>query len=1166
MRIDKIEINGFKSFSDKTVLTFHHGITAIVGPNGCGKSNLVDAFKWVLGEQSVKSLRGLRMEDIIFAGSAMQKPKGMAEVTLHFSGIESETISDNGSNGKNAKELSVGRRLFRSGDSDYLIDKKSCRLKDIRDALLDTGLEMKAYSIFEQGRVDEILNSKPQDRRFLIEEIAGIMKYKVRKSETLKKISDSRINLQRLKDIISEVERQLKSVSRHAQKAEKYKQIVKELKDIEIRLAAHDYRELKEGLEAVIRQIGQLTMREEELLRKKSEAESLLEEYKLVFSDKEKELLACQEQLRKEEKSSTEAEGTIKLIKNQLESLKELTIRLTKDKEELATHRERLESRIEKTKKELSEKESHGQNLTCLIEEHTAIVSRIEDEIRDDEDSLGDDRKKLLSLAEKTINLRNSTINFSSTVDELSRKEEKVNREHQETVTQVEQNNKTIEDAQKEIEDLDKELTLQIDKTENLRTTLKTRREQLKSQEKLLSRKREDLASFTSRLESLQEIEADVDTERVNGLVPVICQIADIVETDPLYERAIEAALGQKLNLSIVNNSQNIKEALHFVKTQEIKRSGFVCLDTTDDFAPSGHEHVEAIGKAADVVKVKMEFKALISRLLQNIFIVNDLETAFKIWTSNGHSPCLVTLDGEVLQPQGLAYGGKERGILALKRQIRELKEQIDKVKNLTQEIKGVIFSLEDDITAIRSAISVEDKKTLSLEKERERARMKCESLEKDKTRLERRVNYLLAEAKEHRSSLVNNQKRLEETEKALVIAEQEKDALNEKMKDLQAAIDEKKLMIESIKAELTDKKILSATVHENIRTLKNDIKTMEKGKARASDKFIHIEEQLQEAAHESKNKNNKLAQTEEILTSTMSRVSELTDNHEKLRKSFNSLRSETENIDNTLRSLNPELEEVRKNISHHELQKTELTMKLSYIKENMTSTYAINIEIWPTVTLEEGDREKVSQLKKSLENLGAVNLNTLEEYEELKERYDFLTSQQDDLVQSIESLESIIKKINTTSRRLLENAYTALNEKFKEVFTRLFGSGRAELVLLEGDILEAGIEIIAQPPGKKSQSLLSLSGGEKALTAIALLFAGFMIKPTPLCILDEVDAPLDEANTDRFTSLIRELAGNIQFIMVTHNKRVMEAADYIYGVTMQEAGVSRIVSLKLEH
>jgi chromosome segregation protein len=1170
MRIERIELIGFKSFADKTVFNFHPGITSIVGPNGCGKSNIVDAFKWVLGEQSAKSLRGGSMGDVIFAGSVAKKTKGMAEVTLVLSDIVEE--SGNGSEGNGKKgpaKISVTRRLFRSGESEYLMNKVPCRLKDIRNMFLDTGLELKAYSILEQGRIGDIVNSKPLDRRFLIEEVAGVMKYKVRKHEASNKLESSKSNLQRIQDIVAEVKRQINTIDRHARKAERYKKLFEKIKNTETRKAKRDMKKLQGDILGFSEKEDAFTSKEAEISTHVHSAESLIEEKKRRCVDYEKVLADIRTNLYALEREATEDEGIIALLKSECQNLRERENNLIRQDSALDSEKNTTVETLEGVRNREIALKQELVTFEGVLEEKKFAFSISEDEIAEFENEVEDQRKSLFIKAEDISHKKNEINQIKLNIENIGKKTERSSND----ITSIKDNltllHNEIEQAKNETIKIESEIKETNKVKDEKAGQLSSYKEQLAATEESLYREREELAAMNSKMESLKEIDKS-QMASVDESIKTLCQVADIFESGPEYETAIEAILGDKLRAAVVKDHNEIMRALRHIKEQKKKRSGFIPVNpaiwsSSESAVYSGRPGV--IGNASDFVSVREGFEKVAGALLSDVVLVDKLASALSLSQDlhSVHTTCFVTLDGEVVEPSGLVFGGIDKGVLKIKRQIKELENDISSSRNKISETERVVSDLKNTIVTIENEIISLDAHISSQEKFSHEMKVKVNNLEGENERLQKKQEFIALEISDDNKSREDLTITLQDKESGCSSLEEEKQLIDEKIRTIQKGISERRETLELMRSEFTGVKLELTAANEKLSSIRLETERLE---AFLEDIEKRREDMLSERGEIQETmalKEQETLKKESELKTKILRVSELQSEAAKTNEVLESKNAELVLIEKQQKELSVELETIRRELGQIEMKLMEESMKLRYLIEDINKTYSIDIEnadISDEITQEE--EEKLGQLKDRINSMGPVSLGTIDEYEELKERYEFLTKQRDDLLESIKTLEETISKINRTSKRRLEEAFEALNEKFKVVFAILFGKGKAELQLTEGSILDAGIEIVAQPPGKRLQNMTLLSGGEKALTALSLLFAGFMIKPTPLCLLDEVDAPLDESNTERFINLLKELSEEIQFITITHNRRTMEAADYIYGITMEEPGSSKVVSMHL--
>ena len=1160
MRVEKIELVGFKSFAEKTVLELHPGITCIVGPNGCGKSNVVDSFKWVLGEQSAKSLRGDKMMEVVFNGSQSKKPKGMAEVSLSVNGINggSPTL--------------VTRRLYRSGESDYMINRSSCRLKDVKDMFLDTGLELKSYAIFEQDNISRIINSKPEDRRFLIEEVAGVVKYKVRRGEAEAKLESSRLNLQRLWDIIGEIKRQINSLDRQAKKAERYKRLLEELKVLELRQARKDfmaYSEALSGLEAVL---SGLREKDAGLRARLSELEAGHAEKRIALAEKEKGAGALQEEFYCLEREIAAGERETAVLDTEKEGLRQNIARLQGVEED-------LRQKLSRTGQKISELHKEGETLASGVvsfeERLRQMSSGLEvskEGIEELEASVEQARRELFRASEELSRHSGEIGKIETAISGLKKREESLAAETQslehalsqneDSLTKLQagtvENSNACEVAKQEQETLAEELCALREKTQNLLAQI--------------SQKREALAYAVSRADSLKEILLPPASkellEAARPPLEIKNTLADVIEAVPEYEKAIEAALREFLASGfIVSGRKDAIDALRGLRDKDIERTSFIPLSINPANAENGGLRQGVLGRAADLVKAQPGYEAVAKCLLSDILIVRELEDA----PEDGRY-MYVSLAGEVLDAKGTLSGGRTRGLLTKKRELRELESEAGRLKSqaagLEAELAGNNARIEEKERLLRGA----QERQHELEKERSLLSHSLESGRAEIERLQKKSSYLKLEAE----SLKGELSRMEEMRTRL-LAEKDSLALRKTGKEqdiagLQEKLGRSRDAFEEERAGIVEQRMELNALKQGLENLKKDIAIAETLKAEMLQGLSKAGSERSESEHAIVEKEARAEGLLAGLRETVKKADQIKTELSEKRRELAELGEGLIGLERSIKAARDEIDSIGRLIAENEVKTTETRMKIENLTGTIKSAYDVDIETYETGTQPEEanggpaeeDPEQVAQLKKKLAELGPVSLATIEEYEELKTRFEFLNTQREDLEKSIAELEEAIKKINSTTRKMLREAYDALKEKFSLVFVEFFGGGRAELVMTdENNILETGIEIIAQPPGKKLQNINLLSGGEKSLTALSLLFASFLIKPTPLCVLDEADAALDEANTVKFAQMLKTLSAATQFIVISHNRITMEAADYIYGVTMQEPGVSKVISMR---
>ncbi len=1171
MRINQIQMNGFKSFADKTVLEMHPGITAVVGPNGCGKSNVVDALRWVLGEQSAKNLRGEKMEEVIFNGTERKKQKGMAEVSITISGVSRELPS-----GMPIDEIKVSRRLFRSGESEYLINNQQCRLRDIRDIFLDTGLELRSYAILEQGKVGDIINSKPVDRRFLIEEAAGVVKYKVRKQETVSKLESARNNLQRIKDIVGEVKRQMNAIERQAKKAERYKAMAGEAKELELALSSTEFRKLSYEKNKADTERSDLKIKEAASAALLERKDSEVEKRRLVMSEEESKIEKTQQDIYAIEKRITSMEGRIELLKSEHQNIEERYARNDGRETELKNRETTLCREIEQLEEQEKNLRLEVDNFQDRLQDGVSKIKEVEENLFDIEEALDEKRRGLFRQTEDLAHTRNELSNLEREKDNQKRNEIRAKEEIDSIECKVVDAERVLTATRSTLEDQTRRLE-QLKQTQmQAADELQASRTRLKQVEDEYRHAKEELVAASSRQKSLKDMEDGLAGYRkgIRNLIKgsgsehdlrIKALVADSIQVPGKYAVAIEAVLGERIQSLIMQDHAEACRALSYLKNKGYGRGVFLPASARPVALAEIPEGNGVIGRASDLVSAKSdEDKSIVTNMLANAVVVSDMDTALALWETSG-PVTFVTLAGEVLESSGVLHGGTEKGILSMKREIQDLASVVRKLEKqaeglfvLLQESKSRIETVESDLEKTSSQVREAEG---SIEQLKRQESSEAETLAQHRRRLE----FMRTEKEQAASEFKRLSTALEEKTLLLDELAGKKDDAEESISSLQAELIDNKKLLETLREQSADRRV-------EFNARKTSLDNLLKDKQRIRLTLKENQRQQEAMQNERKNMDGKIQEIEAAMQQTSKELSELitrvkneTDALHAKKDEFNLRAMDLKAMENEVRELRPRVDTIKNRISELEVQIAKLDLKVENISKNIFENYGLDIAEIEPADLPEGSVERLGQLREKMAAMGPVSLGSLEEHKELSERYEFLMTQQNDLNQSISSLEEAISKINKTTKERLTEAYELLRKKFQEVFRTLFGGGRADLVLAgEENILEAGLDIVSQPPGKKLQNITLLSGGEKALTAVAILFAGFLIKPSPLCVLDEVDAPLDESNTEKFVTMLGEMSQNTQFITITHNRRTMESADVLYGVTMEEAGVSRLLSMKM--
>ena len=1187
MHVKSIEIVGFKTFVDKVSLHFPSGITALVGPNGCGKSNIVDAFRWVLGEQSAKQLRGKIMEDVIFSGSDSKKPTGMAEVTLMLSnetGGAPPPYSE-------YSEIMVTRRLFRSGESEYYINKVPCRLKDITELFLDTGVGAHAYSIIEQGNVEQIINSKPLERRSIIDEVAGISKYKNRKKEALAKLETTQNNLLRVDDIIFEVKRQLNSIKRQTSKLKRYQELKEEVKKIELHSSLCHYASLKNHHEHLREQREQCKREELKLTTQMSAADATIEEAKLDLTEEEKLFTRTQEEIYTTSSLCQKEEAHAEYLTKDMVSL-------THQHTQHLQHIETLTQRMEAHQREIELLEHTTSELTHTVQEIAAELATKElqlpafKETSAHLDSQIDQEKgTLIDLLTALSHLNNHLSQLEKTHHSLTLKREHTTKEIGDYLTRRTQLEQELSLLHQELHKVDDSKRHHAAQKVTFENTIDLVAEELQGCERNLVEVNEQCERVSSRLSSLEELQKKYEgcdsgvrtimlrdhqaTER-NGVCGLV---ADFIETEPQYETALEAILGEKLHYVVVKSQVAGVEALEYLKTQAAGRVSFIPLHLRNhqaDAVSLSPEKGEAY-PLIQLVKTKEEYQPIVEYLLSDVLLVDTISTALAIWNNNGIRCTLVTLEGDIIDPAGIITGGVHHGInsntLSMRREIKELGAQLsqltpqrEQLYHHRHQLMGKRTSLAQEYETLKAQIHQEEMSLLSLTRDRDQLHKELDDTRQRRELLEGEVQELASAIREVAAEVTQLQQQKEST----IAGKNEKESslahYQENARHLHRQID-------TLQSEMTALMVQSAAEKEKSESALATLQRMKHNCSLLSEEHTHALHRSKEYEQTHHQLENELQQTTTQRAHYRQILHELEQSLHKKKDALVEKGQKVKEREEALKQLRHSLDEVKATSNELTLQLSEYQLTITHLLKEISDKYHLGLEdllqTTPPEALSE-DRDtsyqRLDELKRKIEGLGEINLAADQEEEELMQRYQFLTEQREDLTKSLESLNLAINKINRTTKQQFLDTFHTINEKFKMVFPELFQGGRAELRLTdESNIFETGIDIVVQPPGKRLQIIDLLSGGEKALTAFALLMAIFLVKPSPFYLLDEADSALDDTNAVRFNHYLKNISHNSQFALITHNKLTMQSAHTLYGITMEEPGVSKIVSVQLQ-
>ncbi len=1195
MKLERLDISGFKSFADKVELTFHEGVTAIVGPNGCGKSNIADAIGWVLGEQSAKSLRGEKMEDVIFNGSQARPLLSLAEVNLHVSNIQFPGEEDEALNRetphKSARgEVVVTRRLDRSGRSEYLIDGVSGRLRDVQELFMGTGVGTTAYAIIEQGKIGLILSSKPIDRRTLIEEAAGITKYKSRRRAAELKLQAAQQNLFRVNDIVYEITRQMNSLRRQAGKARRYRRLSEALTRLEKVVAVKKARFLDSRLAEIRTRLASIG--DEELRRVTSLAttETLLERTRLLSAEKERALADTRETLHQLELTIERLDQGIERDRRQITELGQRRDKLALEANELEERRGPVLARLEAREEEEGELARGLGSQEADAEAHQERLRQASTSLLSLESSIEDRRGEIVHRISKIAALNNFLQGVLANAEKVSAELFKLEAE----VSEVEAERARLEKASAEARRLLETERAQRERLtgerETLEAELEKRRAELEALDLELSRGKDELSGLQARWSSLEELVAArahfgagarllLTKGREKGVF-LLGSVADAIDVEPGLERAAEAFLDSALQRVRVQNENDVERALEILASEQQTGRSELLVESlskpAEEDPRSALGELEArgmeglVGLLSDGLRYTSDPPAA---GLPDAIVVQSLAQAIRCY-QEVPAP-YVSLSGEVVAPPGvvaLGPGGASAGLLATRREIRELEEGVSAAKTRFELWSERRRSLQAELTSgDRQSASLRDE-LHALEKTLVSLEHRASQLDEDLARASRKREVLESErslAASERSVLVAKRA---DMEAALESEERSKDDAETALESLRGEMASRREAVESLQVKAAEEQSRLAALRERRDALRLDVERLREGVAELS---LRVEASKREELGLAERESSLMEAIErakrELETSVLSR-SEQVDRGRSLEARVSVLSRRIETTDSALKARRRELETVRERRSSEEVVLAREESDREHLRQSFEDAHGMSLSHAASLLspdeLSKDDAQtqaELADIKEKLDAIGPVNPMADEEYRELETRNEFVTKQRQDLLDAISQTETAIGRIDRNSRQRFKEAFEAINREFQLTFRQLFGGGGAGLRLVdEEDVLESGIDIAAQPPGKKLQNVLLLSGGEKAMTAIALLFAIFRYRPSPFCLLDEVDAPLDDANIGRFLTMLRELRDTTQFIIITHSRKTMEMADELYGVTMEEPGISKLVSVSL--
>ena len=1178
MYLKSIEVNGFKSFANKIVFKFNHGITCIVGPNGSGKSNVADAVRWVLGEQSAKSLRGSKMEDVIFSGTQLRKPQGSAYVAITLDNSDHSLPID-------YNEVTVARRVYRSGESEYLINGTVSRLKDVYSLFFDTGIGKEGYSIIGQGQIEKILNGKPEERRELFDEAAGIVKFKKNKAAAEKSLEAERDNLSRVNDILKELEKQVGPLKEQSETARKYLAFKNELKNLDVNAFLLEIEKIRTALEDDQKR---LQIVNDDIEVNKQDYEQTKEEYEQIENTIEQLnsiIDSSKNEIHENKLAKERAEGEINVINQQIITLK------MNDKN-IHEQIDRINSQIEAGERELSEYTSQKGNLDtstsdveAALEEARKKSSDMAKYIDECQQEIENCKADIIEYMHESGTLQAKVGRYDAMLENINFRKTQLNQRLLQFKSDDAGDKKELESLEGQLEELEANVKVILAGLDQATDQLNDNQNRNKTNRELIHNTNEKLSATKSKMEALRNI-----TERYDGYgnsirrvmeqkqwnPGIIGVVADIITVKQEYEVAVETALGGSIQNIVTEDDATAKRMISYLKTNRLGRATFLPLNSITDRGSVRSDVLKekgVIGVASDLVEVDPKFNTLAKNLLGKILVVDNIDNAIAVARKNNQSLRLVTIEGELINPGGSMTGGAFRNssnLLGRKRELDELKEQIDNLKStaakaasLDEKLKAQRDQLRTDIDKFNAELQQAYLRKNTLTMSIDQVKEKLAESEKVLVSIDKEISELnnqISEINNNKNSLADNNKKHEqmriEAEARIDELESHSQENKDKLAEANAKVSE--LMIEFNSIRQRDDFIV-----ENIRRIEIDLdkyrEELESFTSRVESSFAEItelEDKITSIKSDIESKTIHISDNE-------SKVAEFSEKREELQLSHKEFFAKREELSEKIAGLEKDSYKLTSIIEKNSEKSDELS---SYMWEEYEITYSTakemrdeNLPELPAL------KKEIAAVKAKIKSLGDVNVNAIDDYKEVSERYEFLKGQHDDIVSAETNLVNIISELEKSMQEQFAEKFKEIQVMFDKVFKELFGGGRGALELVDTeDLLETGIRIIAQPPGKKLQNMMQLSGGEKSLTAIALLFAIQSLKPSPFCLLDEIEAALDDSNVRRFAKYLNRLTKDTQFIVISHRKGTMEAADILYGITMQEKGVSTLVSVNL--
>lgn len=1181
MYLKRLELQGFKSFADKTVLEFKPGITSVIGPNGSGKSNISDSIRWILGEQSMKSLRGSKSLDIIFSGTQNRKSLGFAEGSLVFDNTD-------GSLPIEYTEVTITRKIYRSGETGYYINKVPCRLKDVLELFMDTGIGKDGYSIIGQGKIDEILSNKSEDRRNIFEEAAGIVKYRTRKQEAEKKLERTKLNLLRINDILTEIEINIEPLKISAEKAKKYLSLREELKSIEIGLFIYNIEKYKQQLEEIIKDEEIYNNQCEEEQQSLDRIKALKEELKNNIDEITNEIEEMSNIGFESQKEIEMLNSDISVAKTRISNNNENSQRYSKEIEETNQKLEELQEEIEQKKQKKDNLKQNKEKFAKELQEKEEELRKITEKLSNKELEIEQHKQKVEEDIDKKYELQ-STINTQNVnLENYEKREKQIQQEIMLNNSELDNTRFQKEEISKEFYEIESKRNKVLNNINEINKKKEEADRNIKVYDSNIQAYQSEMRIKESRLKFLIETEKEkegyvksvrsllLDCEKTKDLGKGMHGVlANIIEVPEKYQTAIEMCLGMSLQNIVTETEEDAKRLVEHLRKNNLGRASFLPISSVHGKKLDkikGNEN-GIIGIASDLVKYNKKYEQIITNLLGRTVIVDNMNSAINVAKQNGYSFRIITVEGDVINPSGAITGGsvakktvnilgRGREIEKLEENIKELSTKIEKQEKQKAEYNNSIedtfeeaILLEKELQEIDITYATEKQKLISVEENIEKIEKRILKLKEEQETIKADKEKSIEIKNETKQEI---EKLTDEIEKLSSIIQEFANLNKDNQKyvdDLNFDITNLKISVSSFDESEASLKELQERIIIEIETAKKSIENKEKQIEEIKHDNLNLEESIKEITE-------KIANIKEEVKNSGSKIEDL--KQERIAKNTK-LTKQEEEISEKFKVI----EDLKAQIVKIDVKKTKTEEDINAIINKMWEEYELtpnNVQDYKKPENVQLTQKKVNELRKELRDLGSVNVDAIEEYKNLKDRYDFMCEQRVDLEDTMAKLRKIITDMTQTMKEQFKTQFALINKNFAEVFKELFGGGNASLKLEdENNILECGIDINVQPPGKKLQNMMLLSGGEKAFTAIALLFAILKINPAPFCVLDEIEAALDDVNVYRFADYLKKFSKDTQFLVITHRKGSMEAADTVYGVTMEENGVSKLLSMKLK-